>query len=457
MGPMSKNNAPRSEKKYGPLTAIAMVVGTVIGSGIFFKSDDVLLYTGGSIPLGVLVFCIAAISIVFGSLSIGEMAARTDKPGGIITYAQEFCSSRVSCAFGWFHTFIYYPTLIAVVSWVIGIYSCMLFGFEGTLETQILIGTLGMAILFLINTLWTRFGGLVQGATTILKLLPLFLFAFCGLIFGNPSEIHTPAQTLHSAGWLAAIAPVAFAFDGWIVSTSIAHEIKNSKRNLPLALVIAPVFILLSYVLYFVGMSLYLGPQQLAGMGDAHLYAAAQKLLGPWGAKIILIFVIISVAGTVNGLVMGNMRNPYSLALRNMIPASRRVSQISEKYGLSLASVAIAFVLSAFWMLIHYLTQKFSLLGNSDVSEISIVMNYLAYIILYFQVMRMARRGTIKNRWRGYGNPALAILGSCIILYGGIQNAMFLLYGAVSLVMMGCALWYYHRHATAIQMLHSQE
>lgn len=454
---MNKKATPHSEKKYGPFTAIAMIVGTVIGSGIFFKSDDVLLYTGGSIPLGVLVFCIAAISIVFGSLSIGEMASRTDKPGGIITYAQEFCSSRISCAFGWFHTFVYYPTLIAVVSWVIGIYTCMLFGLDGTLETQILIGALGMALLFAVNTLWARFGGLVQGATTVLKLLPLFLFAVCGLLFGNPAELHAPAQTLHSAGWLAAIAPVAFAFDGWIVSTSIAHEIKNSRRNLPLALVVAPVFILLSYVLYFVGMSLYLGPQQLASMGDAHLYAAAQKLLGPWGAKIILIFVIISVAGTVNGLVMGNMRNPYSLALRNMIPASQRISRVSETYGLSLPSVAIAFVLSVFWMFIHYLTQKFSLLGNSDVSEISIVMNYLAYIILYLQVMRMARRGAVKGFWRGYGNPALAILGSCIILYGGMQNAMFLLYGAISVVMMGCALWYFRRHSHRIRMPHSQE
>ena len=75
------------KKQYGLVTAIAMIGGIVIGSGIFFKADNILAYTGGSAALGVAALVIAAVSIVFGALTLGELAARTDAPGGQIAYA----------------------------------------------------------------------------------------------------------------------------------------------------------------------------------------------------------------------------------------------------------------------------------------------------------------------------------------------------------------------------------
>lgn len=74
---------------YGLFTTIAMIIGVVIGSGIFFKSDNILVATNGSIALGVLVFCIAAIAIIFGSLTISELAARNSEAGGLIAYAEQ--------------------------------------------------------------------------------------------------------------------------------------------------------------------------------------------------------------------------------------------------------------------------------------------------------------------------------------------------------------------------------
>lgn len=72
-------------KKYGLSTTITMIIGICIGSGIFFKSDNILIATNGSIFLGALLFIIAAISIIFGCLTIGELAVRTDKVGGLIS------------------------------------------------------------------------------------------------------------------------------------------------------------------------------------------------------------------------------------------------------------------------------------------------------------------------------------------------------------------------------------
>ena len=432
------------KNEYGLFTAITMIVGIVIGSGIFFKSDNILIATGGSIALGVLVFCIAAIAIIFGSLTISQLASRSSQSGGVIAYAEENYNKSLACAFGWFQTFLYFPTLIAVVSWVAGIYICMLFGVEGTLEIQMLIGFAIMAFLFIINTLSAKLGGLFQNASTIIKLIPLVLIAIAGLIFGDASNISLSHVTsMKSVGWISAIAPIAFSFDGWVVATSIGHEIKDSKRNLPKALIIAPIFILAMYVLYFVGISIYIGPETIMALGDAHVDLAANTLLGPWGAKIVLVFVIISIMGTINGLTLGMIRLPHSLAKRNMFPNSEVVSKVNEKVLMPVNSALVAFLVSLVWFVVHYITTKFGILPNSDISEISITMSYTLYIILYVKVFQLGRNGEIKGIWNSKINPILAIIGSLIILFGSMGNQLFWVYAGFCLLVIISAILFW--------------
>ena len=150
------------KKRYGLFTAVAMIVGIVIGSGIFFKSDNILYATGGSLPLGVLVFLLGAVGIVFGGLSLSELASRTDRPGGVIAYAREFAGRRMAGVFGWFQTFIYLPAITVVVSWAVGIYACLLFGWgtglpaEGLLALQLGIGMGFVLADFSLNVLSAR-------------------------------------------------------------------------------------------------------------------------------------------------------------------------------------------------------------------------------------------------------------------------------------------------------------
>ena len=432
------------KNEYGLFTAITMIVGIVIGSGIFFKSDNILVATGGSIALGVLVFCIAAIAIIFGSLTISQLASRSSQSGGVIAYAEENYNKSLACAFGWFQTFLYFPTLIAVVSWVAGIYICMLFGVEGTLEIQMLIGFAIMAFLFIINTLSAKLGGLFQNASTIIKLVPLVLIAIAGLIFGDVSNISLSHVTsMKSVGWISAIAPIAFSFDGWVVATSIGHEIKDSKRNLPKALIIAPIFILAMYVLYFVGISIYIGPETIMALGDAHVDLAATNLLGPWGAKIVVVFVVISIIGTINGLTLGMIRLPHSLAERNMFPNSEFVSKVNEKVLMPVNSALVAFTICTVWFVVHYITTKFGVLPNSDISEISITMSYTLYIILYVKVFQLGRNGEIKGIWNSKINPILAIIGSLIILFGSMGNQLFWVYAGFCLLVIISAILFW--------------
>ena len=432
------------KNEYGLFTAIGMIVGIVIGSGIFFKSDNILIATGGSISLGILVFSIAALGIIFGSLTISELASRESKAGGIISYAEYSYNEAVACAFGWFHTFLYYPTLIAVVSWVSGIYFCMLFGINGGLDIQIIIGFIVMLILYILNILSGKLGGYFQNASTVIKVIPLILIALAGIFFGNPNEIIiNDVIHMESTSWIAAIAPIAFSFDGWIIATSIGHEIKDSKKNLPKALVVAPLFILLIYVSYFVGISILVGPEKIMSLGDGHVDLAAKMLFGPWGAKIILTFVVISILGTVNGLIMGHTRLPYSLAIRGMFPNSKNVKNVNENLGMPILSSIIAFFISLICLIIHYITQKYNYLPNGDISEISITVNYMLYTLLYFKVFKMGINNEIKGVWRGKLNPILATLGSVIILIGSISNPLFIHYLLICLVIIIAAIVFY--------------
>lgn len=432
------------KRNYGIFTAVAMIIGIVIGSGIFFKSDNILVATQGNILLGAVVFCIAAISIIFGSLCIAQLASRTDRSGGIISYLEEFCSKRLACSIGWFHLFIYYPSLCSVVSYVAGVYICILFGLPETLGFQVLIGLICMVILFGVNLLSVKLGGYFQNAATVIKMIPLIVIAVLGLCFAPDQALEKVlfSQTSVGANWITAIGPIAFAFDGWIVSTSICHEIRNSKRNLPLALTIAPLIILAVYLAYFIGISVLVGPDQVMALGDAHVNVAAQKLFGDFGAKVILIFVVISVLGTVNGLIMGMIRFPNAMAERSMIPAPSRLVQEAEK-GTGKYSVALSLGICLIWMVLHYLTQRYHLLVNSDVSEISIAVNYLAFIPLYLAVFKLRRKGIITSNRTGYLLPVLASIGSLIVISGSMQNPLFLLYLFIcaGVILAGALYW----------------
>ena len=289
-----KNQKTEQKQRYGLLTAITLITGTVIGSGIFFKAPKVLDATNGSVPLGILMFALAALAIIFGSLAIGQIAARTDKPGGIMTYYEEFISPRVACSYGWFEVFIHYPAIIAVLSWIAGVYFCTLFNIEGSLLLQCGIGTAWILICFAFNALSRKGGGYFQNASTFIKMIPLLLVAIFGLILGDPITAlkARPLASNSASGLLAAVGPLCFAYDGWHVATFVQADIKNPKRNMPLALFLTPLVITIVYICYFWGMSSILGPQRVMELGDAHVAVAMEKILGALGGRVFFIFVI---------------------------------------------------------------------------------------------------------------------------------------------------------------------
>ncbi len=420
------------QKKYSLFTALAMIVWIVIGSGIFFKADDVLKYTNGNVVLWVVIFCLAAISIIFWALTIAQFAKRTDSSGWLIAYADEFVSPTFSTMFWWFQTFLYYPALTAIIAWVVWIYICVLFWVEkSSLELQMWIGLSYFFICYFFNIFSAYFAGKFQELTTIIKLIPLIVLWVFAFFAGNPTAIiFNPSpeavEATKSLAWFAAVIPVAFAFDWWVVSTSISHEIKNSKKNLPLALIIAPIIILILYIIYFVGISVYVWPEKVMELWDKSVDLVAQNLFWENGGKIFLTLVIVSIMWTLNWLILGFIRLPYSLAEKWKIFFTKKLSNVNQKLSIPVYSALFWMFLVLFWSGVHYFSTKTGFLGKMDISEISIVTSYALYAVFYIKAIMMWKSWEIKWIFFGLISPILAILGSLFILFWSFQNESFL-------------------------------
>ncbi len=435
------------ERRYGLLMAIAMIVGIVIGSGIFFKADDILVQTKGNVAVGCLVLVIGAFGIIFGGITISEWAKITDDAGGLISYAEKSFGHQFAFILGWFQAIAYYPALTAIVAFVGANYTLSLF-------PQLTFGTYGIwiiSILYLVllygmNIFSARISGYFQTSSMFIKLIPLFLIAVLGIIFGKPSSsagggFGLPA-VMASSG---AIVSVAFSYDGWSIAPSICHEIKNAKRNLPLALIISPMIILVVYVSYFLGISYLIGPQKIMEMGDLAFSLAARSLFGSLGEKIMLLMVIISVLGTANGLALGGTRVPYALALRKDLPYSEKIAKLHPKYKVSVVSSLLSLVFSGFWLFVHFLSIYVPGMKDMgiDISSIPIVIMYIFYTILYIGIIVRTKRGLIKNKLTGILCPVLAILGAATILYGGLTASNSEIYLIVSFLIFVSGILFY--------------
>lgn len=430
--------------QYGLFTAISMIVGIAIGAGVFFKTDEILKYTGGNVALGVLVFCIGAFSIIFGSLTIAELAIRSNKSGGAIGYYEEFISPSVAAGFGWFQMLVYLPTLGAIVSYVGGNYICSLFNLENSFENKTLIGLVIIFIFFCLNLLLEKFGSYFQNVTTVIKLIPLVVLTIAGFILASSVQELPEGVTAYPSkdvglGWIAALVPVAFTYDGWIITTNIASDVKNPKKTMPRALTIGPIIVLSAYVMYFIGINKMLGPEYIMSVGNTAVNAAVNLVWGSFGEKIILAFIIISVLGVINGIIVGLLKMPYTLQSKKMFPG---------KTNSKIKSAFIPFSVFVFWTLVNYLLFKFQIVGvGSDVSSIAIVLGYIFYSILYIKVIKLYKAKKIKSLIKGVVYPILAMIGAATIIIGGFMSDSIyaLTFSAFSLIVFGLGVYYLKR------------
>ena len=325
------------QKKYGLLTAIAMVIGIVIGSGVFFKAEKVLTATGGDLPLGIMAWGIGGLIMIICAYVFATMATRYEKVNGVVDYAEVTLGSKYGYFLGWFMAAIYYPTLTSVLAWVSARYACVLLGWSIVGSEAMTISCFFLLASYAVNALSPKLAGKLQVSTTVIKLIPLALMAIVGTFVGLEngilvknftSGVITDATSKNPL--FTAVVATAFAYEGWIIATSINAELKDAKKNLPLALTFGTLFVALIYILYYIGLAGAVENSVMMKGGEAGAKLAFSTVFSNIGGTVLLVFVVISCLGTLNGLMTGCTRGFYSLAARDMGPSPKVFKCIDE-------------------------------------------------------------------------------------------------------------------------------
>jgi APA family basic amino acid/polyamine antiporter len=282
----------------------------------------------------------------------------------------------------------------------------------------------------------------------VIKLIPLGLIAVVGLVSGLLNgvvveNLSVAATTVTSnVGSLAtAVVACAFAYEGWIVAVSINEELIDAKKNLPKALVIGTIIVFVVYVLYFLGMNSVLSSEVIMAEGDGAVTTAAATLFSSAVGSLINVFVVISCLGTTNGLVLASTRTPYSLAKRNHGPLPKLLSEVNDKTGMPVNSALFALGLTALYLGVWY--GNFAGAFGSlfiDISELPIVLIYVLYSTLYVTAMIKLTDLTVVKR---FVIPTLAVLGSLVVVYGGLVNPNISYYMVISVAIILVGLFFY--------------
>lgn len=378
-------------RKYGLLTAICMVVGTVIGSGVFFKAQNVLNATGGNMPLGIAAWIITGLIMIICSAQFAVMATKYEKVNGVVDYAEATCGKTYAYYLAWFMLHIYYPGMTSVLAWVSARYFGVLFGWSMVGPEVMALSGFFLVASYTMNALSPKLAGKFQVSATVIKLIPITLMAIVGTIVGlyngtltyNFETIVSEAVGSTSGALFAAVVATVFAYEGWIVATSINAELENPKKNLPLALIIGAVIVVIAYVLYYIGVAGGATNEVLMAEGAP---TAFNNIFGGVGGAILNICIVISCLGTLNGLMVGATRGMYAIAAREEGPKPEMFSQIDKATNMTTNSAIWGLFICALWLVYFYganLTSGWFGLFNFDSSELPIVTIYALYVPMF--------------------------------------------------------------------------
>jgi APA family basic amino acid/polyamine antiporter len=410
------------EKRYGLITAIAMVVGIVIGSGVFFKAEKVLTATGGNLGLGILSWVIGGIIMISCAYTFAVMATKYEKVNGIVDYAEAAMGEKYGYYVGWFMAIIYYPTLTSVLAWVSARYTCVMFGFPITGGECMTIACFYLIGSYALNALSPVLAGKFQVSTTVIKLIPLFLMAIVGTIVGistgmTVQNFTTVVEKVSTTNALfTAVVATAFAYEGWIIATSINAELKDAKKNLPLALVGGTFIIMIVYIFYYIGLAGTVPNEVMMAGGEAGAKTAFQTIFTSAGGSLIFVFVIISCLGTLNGLMLGCTRGIYSIAARGFGPKPNIFKQIDSETNMPTNSSIIGLLLCGIWLLYFYganLTNPWFGFFCFDSSELPIVTIYALYIPIFVMMMKKEKD---LSTFKRIVMPSISLIGCAFMI-----------------------------------------
>lgn len=453
------------KKQYGIWTGIAMVVGIVIGSGVFLKAGGVLKLAGGNLKLSILAWFIGGLIMITSSFCFAVFATKVTKYNGVVDYVEVASNEKIGYSLAWMITSFYYPIVASIVALFAGSYFFKMIGLNiGLTDWQNFLFSFGIITLVIImNYLSPIIASRFQISATVVKLIPILLIAigglFASLIVGNDYGIINAFKNNaegYELNFGEAVKKTAFAYEGWVCATAINAELKDSKKNLPKALVGGTIAILVFYIVYYVSLSAILGNEANIIQDEKAPIVAFQKMFGTIGGSIFTFFIMISCLGTVNGVTMGCCRGMYTMSCRGQGIAPEKFSKIGKNKNISFLSCIYGYGCILLMLLVWYLAMHnvwiFGHLGSMD--EIICAIIYAIYITMYIFIMKNFKELNVVKR---FILPGLAIIGSLFfticgtglyqLITTGKTNSLidFLVFLVLFIILMLPSLFFYHK------------
>lgn len=333
---------PTLRRELGVISAALLVVGGIIGSGIFFTPAEVArALPSGPWILGV--WALGGFLALAGALTYAELGAMLPNAGGPYVYIRHAFGSLAAFLYGW----------MALLSIASGAIAAVSMGFAGYLGRFVSLapvgGPIGVAaatiiVLTITNYLGIKPGVVVQNVLTAAKIVALSTLVLGGLVLwthlGSPPSVPDapPPRESLVAGFAAAFVAVLFTIGGWQQMNMVAEEIRVPERTIPRALLIG---ILIVVAIYMGTNAVYLHALGRDGLAASSAVAAdtAARMVGPAGATFITVSAMLSILGFVNVAILSNSRLPYALARDGVFFAA--AGKVHPRFGTPYISIAM--------------------------------------------------------------------------------------------------------------------
>lgn len=362
---MFEKNILKRQHKFFP--TICIVIGFIVGTGIFWQPPTVYRYVDGHMWMGVLAWIVGGVAISTCVYMFSVLARKYEQVHGMVDYAEAVVGKRFGYLCGWFFTIMYQTAGYAIIAWITASFTAALAGHEATRNTPFVffLTAFYMVITFVINYLAPKLPIRFNSTTTVLRVIPLILMGTVGVALahfagdgaGYSRAVATVAMgDVTRAGFMGAVFATAFAYNGWQAAVAFNSEVNDSKRKFPAALLAGFFLVMVIYVLYFIGVVSAADPYALMNpdLNQAATRAAFANIFGYRASYIVMVFVIISGLGILNMCCLGMSRGLYSLARRGRGPIPARMVQLDPQTGVPVCSMVTCVGVSFLWLMVIY-------------------------------------------------------------------------------------------------------
>src|SRR5690349_7175284 len=406
-------------RRLGLWSAVAVVIGTTIGSGIFRSPASITNRLPGPIPL-LSVWVIGGALALCGALTLAEITGAFPHTGGIYVFLREGWGRLTAFLFGWAELVIIRAAALGAIAITFAEYFLRVLGYDPTKPPYDAyahyVAAVAIVVMAGVNIIGLRFSSWVQNITTIAKYVGLLLIALVALALGFPRTgghftPSAPPGSFSISAFGLALVSVLWAYDGWADLSFISGEVKDPRRNMPRALIIGAIAIIAIYLLANVA---YLAVMPVDEIRTSRLVAAdvAQRLVGAGGVAFVSITVMLSTFGTLNGSVLTSPRIWFAMADDGLF--FRRVAAVHPRFQTPYVAISIAAVLGAGFVLLR----TFDQLADTFVTAI---IPFYALGVASIYVLR--RRADYNPPFRTPGYPvvpALFVLATIYLLVNAI-------------------------------------